>query len=193
VYERTRKEAALLEAHRVGRSLSPLNGSTQYVPGVGDVLSRVVLIGEAPGRDEDRLGEPFVGRAGKELNSALEIIGVPRESVYITNVVKYRPPNNRKPNDEEIHEWLPILNREIAIIEPIAVLLMGATALKAVVGSTHISSNRGKDLDSPWPCLVQATYHPSYINYGGISREEWRRDFEKFFERALTFLPLPNS
>jgi uracil-DNA glycosylase len=193
VYERDQKLAALKEVHNVGRSLPPLEGSTQYVPGVGDVQSRVVLIGEAPGRDEDRQGEPFVGRAGKELNSALEILGIPRETVYITNTVKYRPPNNRTPTDEEIFEWFPILDQEIRVIDPVAILLLGRTALKAVTGTSHISSSRGKDLNSPWSCLVMATYHPSYICYGGIKREEWQSDLEKFFERALTFLLSPNT
>jgi uracil-DNA glycosylase family 4 len=188
MYERQQKEAALQKTHEVGRSLPLYKGSIQYVPGIGDVQSRVVLIGEAPGSNEDRLGEPFVGRAGKELNAALEIHGIPREAVYITNVVKSRPPDNRKPTPEEISEWFPILNREVEIIEPVAVLLLGATALKAVTGSTHISSKRGVDLESQWPCLVQATYHPSYVLYGGITRKEWYTDFEKFFERALTFL-----
>lgn len=185
---RSEKEAALREAYEVGRSLPPLNGSTQYVPGVGDVLSRVVLIGEAPGGDEDRLGEPFVGRAGKLLSVGLAEIGITRDMVFITNVVKYRPPNNRKPTDEEIHMHFPILNREVEIIQPVAVLLLGGTALKAVTGSTHISSSRGKALDSPWDTLVMATYHPSYVNYGGMKRQEWFEEVEKFFEAALKVL-----
>lgn len=193
MYERDQKLAALKAVHDVGRSLPPLEGSTQYVPGVGDVQSRVVLIGEAPGRDEDRQGEPFVGRAGRELTSALEIFGIPRDTVYITNVVKYRPPNNRTPSDTEIYEWFPILDQEIKVIEPVAVLLLGRTALKAVTGSSHISSSRHRELESPWPCLVMATYHPSYICYGGIKREDWQADIEKFFEKALTFLLAPNS
>jgi DNA polymerase len=191
--DRARKEVALRQVHEVGSNLSPFPGSTQYVPGVGDVQSRVVLIGEAPGSDEDRTGKPFVGRAGKELNAALEILGIPRETVYITNVVKYRPPNNRKPTDQEIYDWFPILDQEIRIIEPVAVLLLGATPLKAVAKKSHITSSRGKDLDSPWPCLVMATYHPSYILYGGIKRDDWRREVENFFERALTFALAPNS
>lgn len=191
--ERRRKTAALREVHQVGRSLPPLPGSHQYVPGVGDVQSRVVLIGEAPGSDEDRKGEPFVGRAGKELNSALEILGIPRETVYVTNVVKYRPPNNRKPTNQEIHDFYPILDQEVRIIEPVAVLLLGATALKAVTGSTHISSLRGHELTTIWPCLVMTCYHPSYILYGGIKREDWQKEIEKFFERALTFLIEPST
>jgi uracil-DNA glycosylase len=186
--ERTRKEAALIDTYRVGRSLPPLNGSTQYIPGTGDVLSRVVLIGEAPGRDEDRQGEPFVGRAGKLLDSALETIGIPRNSIFLTNVVKYRPPDNRRPTDDEIYDHFPILLREIEIIDPVAVLLLGATALKAVTGSAHISSSRACTLSAPWSAMTMATYHPSFVNYGGMKREAWFAEIENFFETALTFL-----
>lgn len=186
--ERTRKEAALRDVYRVGRSLPPLNGSTRYVPGIGDVLSRVALIGEAPGGDEDRKGEPFVGRAGKLLDSALEIHGIPRESVFVTNVVKYRPPNNRDPFEDEIFDHLPILMKEIEIVNPVAVLLLGRIALKAVTGSSHISSSRGRELEAPWPALTMATYHPSYILYGGMKRADYFKEFETFFEKALHFV-----
>ena len=182
---RIEKEAALEEAYMVGRSLPPLPGSTQYVPGVGDALSRVILVGEAPGASEDREGEPFVGKAGKLLTDSLENLGIPRESVYIVNTVGYRPPNNRKPTAEEISLHFPILNRVVEIINPIAMLLLGATALKAVTGSSHISSARGKELPSPWSCLVMATYHPSYVDYGGITKKDWSTSVEVFFETAL--------
>ena len=192
MYERDQKEAAIKKTHEVGRSLLPLDSSAQYVPGNGDVLSRVVLIGEAPGSEEDRAGKPFVGRAGKELNTALEIHGIPREAVYTTYVVKKRSPGNRRPTDEEIYDWFPVLDHEVKVIDPVAVLLLGATALKAVTGSTHITSARGRVLECNWPWLVMATYDPLLILNGGFSRDEWYRDFENFFEQALTFV-LPHE
>ena len=99
----------------------------------GNLNAKVMLIGEAPGRDEDQQGIPFVGRAGQLLNKMLLAINLQREDVYITNVVNWRPPDNRTPNDEEILEFLPFLQRQIDIIKPKFIFLLGGVAAKAIL------------------------------------------------------------
>jgi DNA polymerase len=161
------------------------------VPGNGDVLSRVMIVGEAPGSDEDRVGEPFVGRAGGLLNAALEISDVPRESVFVTNIVKGRPPENRDPTPQEILLNLPVLEAEAEVIDPAGVLFLGRIALNGVGYKGTVSS--ALDLRLPlggiWTgrwCM--ATYHPSYVNRGGMTKPAWYATVESFFERTENFL-----
>ncbi len=104
------------------------------VPGHGNPNARLVLIGEGPGATEDAQGKPFVGQAGSLLNGILEAIEVPRDSVYITNIVKCRPPQNRKPLPDEIAACIPYLHRELAIIRPKVILALGSTAAEAMLG-----------------------------------------------------------
>ena len=94
-----------------------------------------MFIGEAPGRDEDEQGKPFVGRAGQLLNKMLAAIDIQREQVYITNVINWRPPNNRTPSDEEILEFLPFLQKQIDIIDPKYIFLLGGVAAKAILST----------------------------------------------------------
>ena len=103
--------------------------------GDGNINSNIMLIGEGPGANEDAEGKPFVGRAGKLLNKMLEAIQLDRKKVYISNVVNYRPPNNRKPTEEEIERYLPYLKTHIEIINPKIILLLGSTALNALIGN----------------------------------------------------------
>ena len=135
----------------------------------GNLNTKVMLIGEAPGRDEDEQGIPFVGRAGQLLNKMLLAINLQREDVYITNVVNWRPPDNRTPNDEEILEFLPFLQRQIDIIKPKFIFLLGGVAAKAIL-STPLSLGklRGKwhdykslNLDESIPTI--ASYHPAFL------------------------------
>ena len=135
----------------------------------GNLNAKVMLIGEAPGRDEDQKGIPFVGRAGQLLNKMLLAINLQREDVYITNVVNWRPPDNRTPNDEEILEFLPFLQRQIDIIKPKFIFLLGGVAAKAIL-STPLSLGklRGKwhdykslNLDESIPTI--ASYHPAFL------------------------------
>ena len=135
----------------------------------GNLNAKVMLIGEAPGRDEDQQGIPFVGRAGQLLNKMLLAINLQREDVYITNVVNWRPPDNRTPNDEEILEFLPFLQRQIDIIKPKFIFLLGGVAAKAIL-STPIALGklRGKwheykslNLDESIPTI--ASYHPAFL------------------------------
>ncbi len=135
----------------------------------GNLNAKVMLIGEAPGRDEDQRGIPFVGRAGQLLNKMLLAINLQREDVYITNVVNWRPPDNRTPNDEEILEFLPFLQRQIDIIKPKFIFLLGGVAAKAILSTPlALGKLRGKwheykslNLDESIPTI--ASYHPAFL------------------------------
>ncbi|MGC8600959.1 MAG: uracil-DNA glycosylase [Thermoprotei archaeon] len=132
---------------------------TKVVPGEG-ASGGLMLVGEAPGKDEDLQGRPFVGRAGKLLESSLEAAGITRESVYITNVVKCRPPGNRKPRSNEVMACKPYLFRELNIVKPSAILLMGNTAAFALIGKRSVSSSRGRvEIAQGYPAIV--TFHPA--------------------------------
>ena len=135
----------------------------------GNLNAKVMLIGEAPGRDEDQQGIPFVGRAGQLLNKMLLAINLQREDVYITNVVNWRPSDNRTPNDEEILEFLPFLQRQIDIIKPKFIFLLGGVAAKAILSTPlALGKLRGKwheykslNLDESIPTI--ASYHPAFL------------------------------
>ena len=113
------------------------------VPGKGDVNSQIIFVGEAPGRSEDKHGEPFVGAAGKKLSLALDDAGISRDSVYITNIVKCRPPDNRIPTDDERQKCSSYLEAEISFIRPKIICIMGNTAFKSLLGGSNITKHRG--------------------------------------------------
>ncbi len=139
-------------------------GRTQGVWGVGDVNAEWLFVGEAPGADEDRLGEPFVGQAGKLLDAMLAAIGLKRgENVYIANVLKSRPPRNRDPKPEEVAACLPYLERQIDLIRPRLIMAMGRFAVQSLlVTDASISRLRGTvHRYRGVPMLV--TYHPAYL------------------------------
>ncbi len=135
----------------------------------GNLESDLMIIGEAPGKDEDDQGKPFVGMAGKLLNKMLAAINIKRENVYITNVVPWRPPNNRTPTEDEILECLPILQKQIEIINPKLIFLLGKTAAKAIlttplqlsklrkVWHTYKTINMNKNVN------VLVSYHPAFL------------------------------
>ncbi len=135
----------------------------------GNLNAKVMLIGEAPGRDEDQQGIPFVGRAGQLLNKMLLAINLQREDVYITNVVNWRPAENRTPNDDEILEFLPFLQRQIDIIKPKFIFLLGGVAAKAILSTPlALGKLRGKwheykslNLEEGIPTI--ASYHPAFL------------------------------
>ncbi len=138
-------------------------GATQVVLGHGNPNAHLMIIGEAPGQEEDRQGVPFVGRSGLLLSQALEKEGINRKSVFITNVVKCRPPNNRTPTPQEIQSYTDLLLRsEIKIVRPQAILLLGAVALQAVLSQTGISKLRGIPQKQN-NIFIIPTYHPAYI------------------------------
>ena len=141
--------------------------ATNLVFGDGNINSKIMIIGEGPGANEDALGLPFVGRAGKLLDKMLASINLDRKKVYISNVVNYRPPENRKPSDEEIQRYLPYLISHIEIINPKIILLLGSTALNTLIGNEEvISKARGKwiqkEIGSIKPWLI-ASFHPAFL------------------------------
>lgn len=143
-----------------------LHGSrTHTVFGVGNRSADWLVIGEAPGRDEDLQGEPFVGRAGQLLNAMLRAIGLKREQVYIANILKCRPPNNRDPQPEEVLSCQPYLMRQIELLEPRIILALGRVAAQNLLRTdTPIGKLRGRvhQIDGV-PIPVVATYHPAYL------------------------------
>lgn len=138
---------------------------TQTVFGVGDRRATWLVIGEAPGADEDRLGEPFVGRAGKLLNPMLLAVGLKREQVFIANVLKCRPPENRDPTPEEAALCRPFLNRQIALIRPRILLAVGRIAAQNLLATdVQIGKLRGRaHRFGPAGIPLVVTYHPAYL------------------------------
>jgi uracil-DNA glycosylase len=154
-----------LRAEVIGCTKCPLHaGRAQGVFGVGDVEADWLIIGEAPGAEEDRLGEPFVGQAGKLLDAMLEAIGLRRgEDVYIANILKSRPPGNRDPKPEEVAACLPYLERQIDLIRPKLILAMGRFAAQSLLLSdASISRLRGRPHEYRGVPLI-VTYHPAYL------------------------------
>ena len=139
-------------------------GCTQTVFGVGDEKADWLLVGEAPGADEDRLGEPFVGQAGRLLDNMLAAIGLKRgEDVYIANVLKCRPPGNRNPEPDEVAKCSPHLLRQIELIQPKLIVAMGRFAAQTLLGTdATVASLRGKVHRYAGVPLV-VTYHPAYL------------------------------
>jgi DNA polymerase len=114
------------------------------VPGEGDADAQIMFIGEAPGRNEDERGRPFVGSAGKLLDEALENAGIKRDEVYITNIVKCRPPNNRVPLQDEVDMCIKYLEEQIRLINPLVICILGRTAYQTLLKGKTITTNRGK-------------------------------------------------
>ena len=141
--------------------------ATNLVFGDGNINSKIMIIGEGPGANEDIEGKPFVGRAGKLLDKMLYAIQLDRTKVYISNVVNYRPPGNRKPTEEEIKRYLPYLKSHIEVINPKILLLLGSTALNTLVGDeVVISKARGKwtqkEIGAAKPWII-ASFHPAFL------------------------------
>ncbi|WP_027256462.1 uracil-DNA glycosylase [Leisingera aquimarina] len=138
-------------------------GARNLVFSDGQTGARVMIIGEAPGRDEDLQGKPFVGRAGQLLDKMLEAIGLSRaESVYITNVLPWRPPQNRDPLPAEIAMLAPFLERHVALAEPDVLVLMGNISCQAVLGKRGITRLRGQ-WNQAWGKPVMPMFHPAYL------------------------------
>lgn len=137
---------------------------TQVVFGVGDRSADLMFIGEAPGRDEDLKGEPFVGRAGQLLTDIIKAMKLSREQVYIANVIKCRPPENRNPESDELDACRPYIRRQIELIQPKVIVTLGKFALQSLSGhsSIAISSKRG-EWTSYEGIKVMPTYHPAYL------------------------------
>jgi uracil-DNA glycosylase family protein len=171
---------------------------TQTVFGEGRTASRIMFVGEQPGDQEDLEGRPFVGPAGRELDKALEAVGIERADVYVTNVVKHfkwEPRGKRrihkKPNATEIAACRPWLETEISLVKPLALVCLGATAAQALLGRAFkVSERRGDRVDSPLAPIVSATIHPSAILRApdDTARREERERFVKDLRRIREYL-----
>ncbi|MEO3434050.1 uracil-DNA glycosylase [Inquilinus sp. CAU 1745] len=155
--------------------------ATNTVFSDGNPKAAIMVIGEAPGAEEDRRGKPFVGPAGQLLDRMLASIGLDRTTVHITNILPWRPPGNRQPNAGEIATCLPFVERQVALIAPKLVLLAGGTSAKALLGTTEgITRLRGRWVDHHYPGLAAPTptlpiYHPAYLlRQPAMKRDAWR-------------------
>lgn len=152
---------------------------TNIVFGVGDPKAELVFVGEGPGRDEDEQGEPFVGRAGKLLTQMIEAMGLRRSDVYICNVVKCRPPENRLPDKDEIATCSPYLLRQLACIQPKVICALGSCAAQTLLQTTQgISRFRGEWFDLLGAKFI-ATYHPAYLLRNPPAKSEVWKDLQK--------------
>ncbi len=149
------------------KNCSLKDGSTNMVFSDGNPKSKIMLVGEAPGASEDKEGLPFVGRAGALLDKMLAAIDLDRKKVYISNIINYRPPSNRRPTDEEIKRYLPFITKHIEIINPKILVLLGSTAMNALIGNeVVISKMRGKWIEKKFgncKTSVIITFHPAFL------------------------------
>jgi len=170
--------------------LCPLSASrTRAVPGEGPPNARVMLIGEGPGRNEDLQGRPFVGAAGKELDSLLAEAGLMRDGVFVCNVVKCRPPDNRRPAAAEVEACAPYLDRQLALVKPRVVVLLGDTALKRFFPERGLGDSHGRLLKRG-ALEFFSSYHPAAIIYNASLEEVVRSDFRKLGEFVRRPSPL---
>lgn len=161
--------------------------ATQLVMGDGNLDSQIVFVGEAPGKNEDLQGKPFVGASGKFLDEMLASVGLKRPNdIYITNIVKYRPPNNRDPLPEEKREFWPYLMRQLEIINPTVVVTLGRHAMDCFIPGAKISADHGHPRKvrlhrdgAEYDWLVMPLYHPAAALYNGAMRQTLMDDFQK--------------
>src|SRR5205085_2129285 len=156
--------------------------ATQLVFGEGNPDTKLYFLGEAPGQSEDKQGRPFVGQAGKLLNSLLERIGMQRADVYISNIVRFRPPNNRPPSAAEIAAFLPYVNEEIAIIQPLLIVTLGRFSLAKFLPTDKITQVHGTLHTVNWqgrPIHVFPLYHPAAALRSPEIRSTLEEDFKK--------------
>lgn len=154
-------------------------GRRQVVFGVGNPQARLMFVGEAPGEDEDRQGEPFVGRAGQLLTKIIEAIGMTRDQVYIANVIKCRPPGNRNPEPDEVETCEPFLFQQIAIVQPRIVVALGKFAAQSLLRTTEpITRLRGRVFEFRGASLLP-TFHPAYLLRNPPAKREVWEDMKK--------------
>ncbi len=150
--------------------------ATQLVFGNGSPDADIVFIGEAPGKREDEQGEPFIGAAGTFLNTMLDTIGLKREDIYITNIVKYRPPNNRDPLPEEKQIFLPYLQQQLAIIKPKLIVTLGRHSMDSLLPNLKISEVHGQPQRLKGQMYLPL-FHPAAALYNGSMRQTLLDDF----------------
>ena len=181
------KKETLLEQIRadiIDKNICPdlAKTATNLVMGDGDINADIVLIGEAPGKKEDETGLPFVGAAGKFLDEMLTNAGMQRSDIYITNIVKYRPPNNRDPFPEEKQAFLPFLVRQLHIIQPKIVVTLGRHSMEYFLPDNKISMIHGQPTQIAFgdrSIVIVPLYHPAAALYNGSLRATLIEDFIK--------------
>ena len=157
---------------------------TNIVFGVGNKEADIMFIGEGPGADEDALGKPFVGKAGKLMDKAFEALEINRNEVYIANVVKCRPPNNRNPEQDESDTCLDYLRNQVYLIQPKIIVLLGSVALKNILGQEYnITSSRGKWIEKKgiW---YMPTFHPAALLRDDTKKIDFWKDLKLVKEKA---------
>jgi uracil-DNA glycosylase len=172
----------LRERMQADTGLPLREGATHLVFGEGNPDSLLYFLGEAPGQSEDEQGRPFVGRAGKLLTSLLSSIGIKREDVYISNVVRFRPPNNQPPTSAEIAAFLPYVDEEISIIQPLLIVTLGRFAMEKFLPTAKITQVHGTLQTVPWQgrlVHVFPLYHPAAALRNPQMRQVLEADFQK--------------
>jgi DNA polymerase len=161
---------------------------TQVVYGVGNPHADLMFIGEAPGRDEDLKGEPFVGRAGQLLTDIIKAMKLTRDDVYIANVIKCRPPENRNPEPDELDACRPFIKRQIELVQPKVIVTLGKFALQSMSGRAYaISAARGQWTDYDG-IKVMPTYHPAYLlRTPSAKKDVWQDMKQVMGELGITF------
>ena len=175
-------EMAALQEMIVAKEVCPelRRSATQLVMGAGSLDAKIVFIGEAPGKNEDEQGVPFVGAAGKFLNEMLTLAGMNRDEVYITNIVKYRPPNNRDPLPNEKQAFWPYLIRQLQIIDPVIVVTLGRHSMEYFLPGKSISQIHGQPKRIQFgdkKIVIVPLYHPAAALYNGGMRQLLMDDF----------------
>ena len=156
---------------------------TNIVFGTGNKNADIMLIGEGPGADEDRQGEPFVGRAGKLMNMAFEMLGIKREELYIANIVKCRPPGNRNPEEVEAQACLNYLRNQVILVKPKIIVLLGSVALRNILGNQYgITASRGKWIEKKgiW---YMPTWHPAALLRDETKKIDFINDLKLVMDR----------
>ncbi len=163
-------------------------GRKNFVFGTGNFDADIMVIGEAPGADEDEQGKPFVGRAGQLLTKILEAINLPREEVFIANIIKCRPPNNRRPNAEEVAKCEPYLQKQIDLIKPRFILSLGLTSVDTLLKKSHRMGDIRGSLMNYHGISMMVTYHPAAL----LRNPNWKKDtwedvkkFRKLYDEYL--------
>ena len=177
----------------VGCSLCKLSRSRKNaVPGDGQTSAKIIFIGEAPGKNEDEKGRPFIGVAGRILDEALQKAGIERSQVFITNIVKCRPPGNRIPEDDERAACRPYLDRQISLIAPRIICILGATAYSSILGGKSITQNRGKIIKRKGQKYL-ITIHPAAAIYNKNLRHALEDDLSSLSQEIKKMENLDRS
>ncbi len=178
----------LHEYYAVNNNCGLKETATQPVYEITPPSSGILFIGEAPGKHEDLQGRPFVGSAGKFLDELLQSIGYTREEVYVSNIVKYRPPSNRDPQDDEKNACRVWLNAELVFVKPKVIVTLGRHALGRFVPGASITASHGQSFEHPTGIPIFAMYHPAAALYNPNLKEDMRKDF-KALKKFLSTLP----